>query len=240
MNARSLGVSVFFVSLMILGGCMSAWAVGDKTSWKEEVFLYGGSKLIVERSVVRKGRHEPFQRPTIGEQTLSFVLPATHQRVRWKDEYSKELGSANFLPMLLEVDKDMAYLVVSPMGCLSYNKWGRPNPPYVVFKYHLGDWLRIPLRELPARFKTPNLIISSPDDAAKKTGVSLITAEMVTRINNAPKAGGSEQPQYKTILREPLNLGSLGVSCEELVYYKGAWISPRDSIGRRMMDRMSK
>jgi hypothetical protein len=178
-------------------------ACADGTSWKEEVLLHDGTKLIVERSVVRKGRHEPFQRPTIGEQSLSFVLPTTHQRVRWEDAYSDDLGSANFLPMMLEADKDAAYLVTSPLGCLSYNKWGRPNPPYVVFKYQGGDWKRIALQELPVRFKTPNLVISSPDDAAKKAGGSLISAERVSQFNNAPVAAGSEQPQYKTILREP-------------------------------------
>lgn len=202
MSGRSVKAGLLCIAVMILGGGMSACA--DGTSWKEEVLLHDGSRVVVERSVVRKGRHEPFQRPTIGEQSLSFVLPATHQRVRWEDEYSEDLGSANFLPMMLEIDKDVAYLVASPLGCLSYNKWGRPNPPYVVFKFQGSDWKRIALQELPARFKTPNLIMSSPDDAAKKAGVNLIPAEMVSRINNAPVAAGSEQPQYKNILREPL------------------------------------
>lgn len=213
------------ISLIILGGGMSACA--DGTSWKEEVLLRDGSKIIVERSVVRKGRHEPFQRPTIGEQSLSFDLPTTHQRVRWKDEYSEDLGHANFLPMMLEIDKYVAYLVASPLGCLSYNKWGRPNPPYVVFKFQGGDWKRIALQELPAKFKTPNLIISSPDDAAKKAGVNLISAEMVSRINNTPVAAGAEQPQYKTILREPMKPGAL--DCPVMVRIKGGWESPGGS-----------
>ncbi len=213
------------ISLMILGGGMSACA--DGTSWKEEVLLHDGKKLIVERSVVRKGRHEPFQQPTIGEQSLSFDLPATHQRVRWKDEYSEDLGHANFLPMMLEIDKGVAYLVASPLGCLSYNKWGRPNPPYVVFKFQEGGWKRIALQELPTKFKTPNLIISSPDDAAKKAGVNPISAEMVSRINNAPVAAGAEQLQYKTILREPMKLGTL--DCPVMVRIKGGWESPGGS-----------
>ena len=190
-------------------------ACADGTSWKEEVLLHDGARIVVERSVVRKGRHEPFQRPTIGEQTLSFVLPTTHQRVRWKDEYSEDLGSANFLPMMLETDRDTAYLVVSPMGCLSYNKWGRPNPPYVVFKYQGGNWQRIALQKLPARFKTPNLIISLPDDAAKIEGGNLISAEAVSRINNAPVAGGTEQPHLKQIVWEPIKEGEGITSCPD-------------------------
>lgn len=190
------------ISLMILGGGMSACAMGG-TNWKEEVLLHDGSKILVERNLIRKGRHEPFQRPAIGEQRLSFTLPSTKRQVVWQDEYSEDLGSANFLPMMLEIDKDTAYLVVSPMGCLSYNKLGRPNPPYVVFKYQGKAWDRIALQELPARFKTPNLIISAPDDV-KQVGGNLISAETVKELNNRRGAAGDEQPQYRSILREPL------------------------------------
>ena len=100
-----------------------------------------------------------------------------------------------------------SYIVAEPRGCLSYNKWGRPNPPYVVFKSQGGDdWKRIPLQQLPTRFKTPNLVMASPDDAAKRAGGDLITAEMVDKINNrGPFSAAYPQPaQYKSILREPL------------------------------------
>ncbi len=177
-------------------------ACTDGTSWKEEVLLYDGSRLIVERSVVRKGRHEPFQRPPIGEENLSFKHPVTHERIRWKDEYGDDVGMSNFGLLMLEVDQKAAYIVAEPRGCPSYNKWGRPNPPYVVFKFQGGDWKRIALQELPTRFKTPNLIMSTPDDEAKQAGTDLITAEMVSRINT-PVAAWTMQPQYKTILREP-------------------------------------
>ena len=228
------------ISLMIMGGGMSACA--DGTSWKEEVLLHDGKKLIVERSVVRKGRHEPFQRPPIGEESLSFKHPVTHERIRWKDGYGDDVGMSNFGLMMLEVDQKAAYIVAEPRGCLSYNKWGRPNPPYVVFKSQGGDWKRITLKELPARFKTPNLVMASPDEEAKKAEGGLITAEMVDQINNKGpfSAAYPQPPQYKTILREPLKPGSVGVGCEELVFYKGAWVSPGDSIGRRVMDRISK
>ena len=225
---KGMMLRVVSIAVMVLGGGMSACAMSG-TNWKEEVLLHDGRKIIVERSLNRKGRHEPFQPPSIGEQSLSFVLPATHQRVRWNDEYSEDLGSANFLPMMLEIDKDAAYLVVLPMGCLSYNKWGRPNPPYVVFKHRNEKWHRIALQELPARFKTPNLIISSPDEAVKKTGLNLIPAETVSRINNAPVAAGSEQPHLKQILREPL--ASSQLCPPELTGFKAPYPIPPKSGG---------
>lgn len=181
-------------------------ACADGTSWKEEVLLHDGKKLIVERSVVRKGRSEPFQRPPIGEESLNFEHPVTHERIRWKDKYGDDVGMSNFGLMMLEIDQTAAYIVAEPRGCLSYNKWGRPNPPYVVFKSRGGDeWKRIPLQELPAQFKTPNLVMASPDDEAKRAGGKLITAEMVDRINKGTYSRDYPQPaQYKTILREPL------------------------------------
>ena len=118
------------ILLMILGGGMSACAMGG-TSWKEEVLLHDGQKIIVERSVERGGRHEIGQKPPYKEQSLVFTMPISNETITWEDHYSEDVGSANFLPMLLDISKGTPYLVVNPVGCLSYNKWGRPNPPYV-------------------------------------------------------------------------------------------------------------
>src|SRR3989344_7412751 len=90
------------------------------TSWKEEVLLHDGSKIIAERTVKRGGRHEIGQQPPIKEQSLTFTLPGTNQSVMWEDKFTKDIGGANFLQLLLEISKDAAYLVVYPMGCLSY------------------------------------------------------------------------------------------------------------------------
>lgn len=232
--------AVFLAAVLVasLTACAGSAGYGGATSWKEEVLLHDGSVIIVERSIVRKGRREPYQSPAIGGQTLSFTLPATKSRAIWEDEFSEDLGSANFLPMLLEIDRDTAYLVASPMGCLSYNKWGRPNPPYVVFKYQGKSWSRTSLQELPGRFETPNLIVSSPDDAVKKEGRSLITTEMVRKLNNLPVAVGSEQPQYRRIFREPIKGGL--TNCEKLVHYKCGWFGmrPDGTFNKDFADRM--
>lgn len=169
------------------------------TSWKEEVLLHNGQKIIVKRSVERGGRHETGQQPPIKEQSLAFALPVTNEDVTWKTMFSEDIGLADFKPILLDIVQGKAYIVTTPMGCLSYNKWGRPNPPYVLFKHEGKEWKRIPLQELPAEIKTPNLIISDPDNEAEKIGKNLIPAETIKRLN-----GELTQPEYKTILREPL------------------------------------
>ena len=203
------------------------------TSWKEEVLLHDGGRIIVERSVERGGRHEIGQQPPIKEESLAFTLPAINEHITWKNEFSKDVGFADFMPLLLDIYQGVSYVVTTPAGCLSYNKWGRPNPPYVIFKYQSKAWQRITIQELPAEIKTPNLIVGSPDNNVEKLGTSFVKAEAIQKINSSLR-----QPQYKTILRDPYP-GAAG-GCDEMVYYKGAWVGPGDSIGKRMMDRKSK
>ena len=224
----------------VLGACVSAVAGflgfgGD--SWKEEVLLHDGSKIIVERTVERGGRHEIGQKPPYKEQSLSFTLPGTDQVITWEDHYSQDLGQSNFLPMALDISGGTPYLVAYPMGCLSYNKWGRPNPPYVIFKYQDKEWKRIPLQELPAEIKTPNVIFSMPDIEVERIGKRFITAAKIKELIN-----NYEQPEYKTILREPVKQGTFGSSanCEERVLYKGYWILPNDPIAQKFIDQQTK
>ena len=207
------GTAALLILIVTLGTAMNACGfLEEGTSWEEEVLLHDGRKIVVQRSVKRGGRHEIGQKPPYKEQHLTLKMPDTNQKVTWGDEYSEDIGTANFLPMLLDVYKGIAYLVVSPMGCLSYNKWGRPNPPYVVFKYDGRTWQRIPLQKLPTELKTPNLIFSMPDIEMERAGTRFMTAEKIQKIISDYK-----QPEYKTILREPLSESSL---CPD-------WNSPR-------------
>lgn len=206
-------------------------------SWKEEVLLHDGSEVVVERWVKRGGRHEIGQLPPYKEQSLSFTLSDTGQTVKWEDRHSEDIGTANFLPMALEIVSNIPYFVVTPMGCLSYNKWGRPNPPYVIFKYVADQWIRISLQELPAEIQTPNLIVSAPDLEVEKIGKNPVPASEINRLVSRYRS-----PEMRSILRELLapRTDSGLVGCEELVYYMGAWVGPGDSIGKRMMDRSKK
>lgn len=233
---------LFLVSSLIVLVEMSACAVmgalplgGD--SWKEEVLLHDGNKIVVDRMVTRGGRHEVGQKPSFTEQRLSFTVPGNIHTIAWEDQASQDLGQANFLPMAVDISGGTPYLVVYPMGCLSYNKWGRPNPPYVTFRFHDKEWTRIPLHELPSEIRTPNLIVSMPDVVVEKFGKRFITGEMIKGV-----IADYPQPEFKTILREPVKLGTEGsaVNCLEMVFYKGAWVGPGDSIGKRMKDRESK
>jgi hypothetical protein len=156
------------------------------------------------------------QKPPYKEQSLRFTLPGTNQTITWEDHYSQDLGQANFLPMVLDISGGTPYLVAYPMGCLSYNKWGSPNPPYVIFKYQGKEWKRISLQELPAEIKTPNLIFSMPDIEVERIGKRFITAAKIKELID-----GYEQPEFKTILREPV--ASVGRQCGEMIRTNEGW-----------------
>lgn len=223
METGSMGIKnwTLAISLLIMGGGMSACAVGGSgTSWKEEVLLHDGSKIIVERSVERGGRHEIGQQSPIKKQSLDFILPNTNEGVTWKSQYSEDIGLADFQPLLLDMSKRTAYIVATLVGCLSYNKWGRPNPPYVVFKYDSKTWQRISLQELPTEIKTPNLIFSSPDNEVEKLGKRLVTVAMVQHANS-----DLTQPEYRTILREPLPKEKINEMCMIEIRTGDGWMS---------------
>jgi len=224
-------IAIFaLISVLSLNACAGLGG----TTWKEEVLLHDGSKLIVERSVTRGG-HGIAQQSIATEESLSFTLPGTNERVIWRDQFSPDLGSANFNLMMLEISQGTTYLVSSPMGCLSYNKWGRPNPPYVVFQYCDKAWSRIELQSLPREFTAPNLIISSPDAEAKQLGRGTINAETIKKLNT-----GFSQPEFRSILREQLAKDRIEQMCEERVLYKGLWILPNDPIARKFIDELKK
>jgi len=205
--------------LLMLGASMCACS----TSWKEEVLLHDGSKVIVERSQSYGGRHEIGQPSPIKEHTISFKLLNGGKAIKWTSEYSEDIGRANLNLLALHVLNGVPYIVATPNLCLSYNKWGRPNPPYVFFKHDGKEWQRITLQDLPVEFKTVNIDFGMPwdirDRRVKFDKGGLLTAETIRRHNEE-----SRQPEYKTILREALP--DAGGSCIKTDYYKGyGWLS---------------
>lgn len=233
----------FHVSTLIAVVGMSACAMVDALPfsvdrWKEEVLLHDGSKLVITRSQTYGGRHEVGQPSPIKEHTITFRLPSTGKTVSWTSEYDESLGRTNFHLLAVHVLNGTPYIVTEPNLCLSYNKWGRPNPPYVFFKYDGTAWQRIPLEAFPPELTTTNVVLGLSRqfvDAMVKQGV--VPSEHIQKQNSQ-----LPQPEYKTILRESMKPRSEGsaVNCPEMVFYKGAWVGPGDSIGKRMKDRESK
>ncbi len=210
-----LKLALLLLALIASSGANAGLFGFGGTTWQEEVLLHDGSKIIAGRTIVRGRGNRGF---TYQHQTISFAQPATGEKISWEDNFSQELGDSNFLPMLLDIDQGIAYLVAKPMGCLSYNKWGRPNPPYVVFKYQDKAWVRIPVSDLPVEINRPNLISSQPDTEVEKMGKRFIDAKTIQKFNSE-----FQQPHFRTILREPFSTAAEG--CFEMVPYgSGGWL----------------
>ncbi len=231
------------ISILTLGVSMSAEAGlfgSDDFNWKEEVLLHDGRKIIVKRSQSYGGRREPGQDPPIKEHVLTFPLPGSGKSVKWISEFSQDVGRANFNLLALHVLNDTPYIVGMPNLCLAYNKWGRPNPPYVLFRYDGAAWQRIALTELPREFAATNLIVDvrreeNIERAAAKLGY--VPVDAVRSDNQSLR-----QAELRSILREPVKRGTEGsaVNCEELIRYKGYWVMPNDPVARDMVDRKVK
>lgn len=207
-------------------------------SWKEEVLLHDGQKIIVERSQTYKGRSEPGRSAPIGEHIIRFSLPGGGKTITWTSEYGEDLGRTNFNLLALHVLNGIPYIVASPNLCLSYNKWGRPNPPYVFFRYDGKEWLRIILSEFPLEFKSINVIVNNSRllEIKKNTDrMGYVPLESIKEMNSSLR-----QPQYKTILREPLPKEQIEKMCMNMVPYKGSWVMPNDPIARKFIDAQQK
>lgn len=208
------------ICMAILGcgtsACATALRGGD--NWQEEALQYDGSKLVVERSQSYGGRSEIGQGAPISEYRLAFTLPGSHQIIEWESGYSEDVGRANLHPLALHVLNGTPYVITEPNLCLAYNKWGRPNPPYVIFKYDGQAWRRIAIEELPTQFKGMNLVNDTKGDAKRLVGASLVKPEEIKQFNRELK-----QPELKAILRSPLSKERVNQMCMVMVHYKCGW-----------------
>lgn len=126
---------------LALTGC-----AGGSRYWKEEVVLPDGRTLIVERAhrlgSPFDGELSDLNKPPLAIGfTIDIPLPQGG-KARW-------IGDRSLLPLAVGLKDGTAYLVASPRTCPDYDRWGRPVPPYVFFKYEHGAWQRIPVSEFP-------------------------------------------------------------------------------------------
>ncbi len=174
------------------------WGFGGKTmSWKEEVLLHDGQIIVVER-FYNLGSYPTLdsrERAAL-DQTVTFSLPGTKKAIVWTTDFRDAEPVPNSLNLLLlDVVKGVPYIATYPAGCIAYNKWKRPNPPYILFKYEGGEWKRISLAEFPAELTKNNVIVGRPPSNLLKP---------TYKVPDVQDRNHYLQPEHKTILRAPL------------------------------------
>jgi hypothetical protein len=207
----------------MMGASMSADAGlfgfgGHTMSWKEEVLLHDGQIIVAERFYNLGGYPaiESRERAALDE-TVTFSLPGTNKKITWKTDFRDSAPEQNSLNLILfDVVKGVPYIATYPAGCIAYNKWKRPNPPQILFKYENDQWKRITVAEFPAELIKANVIVGRP---ATKLLKSFYTIAEVNAENR-----DIHTPEYGTVLREAIK--NAGQGCPELVRIEGGWGSP--------------
>ena len=213
---------VLAVLLSAATGCMAMGSnnpLGLGASWKEEVLLHDGQKIIVERSQTFGGYPtiESQEREVLTEEWF-FPVPGTEKKVVWKVDFRLPPSGSRLMLVTLNFLKGTPYIATTPAGFISYNHWKRPNPPYVFLRYDGKDWRQIPLTEFPAEFKEANVVVGRPDQN-HRTG--LLTVETVKEENR------NLEPHLRQIIREPITKGDGPWRYPEMEYDgKGGWRSP--------------
>lgn len=230
----------FTLVIVVLVVCFAALPAdaGKLVSWKEEVLLHDGSKIIVKRwqkhdyppsyvGVLPDDMKDPkylaFLRDDwraslyyekissafISEQGINFQDPKTKTTIVWEDGTTKEIKNRSFNLVALHIKDGIPYLITEPANCAVYNKWGRPTSSYIIFKFEDRVWWKvIPISELPPDFKTVNLVISTAGDNEK----ILDNLCLVTVAKVKELNGWVKDEKYKTIVRNPF------VGCPEMFY----------------------
>jgi len=211
-------VVIIFLQSLFLSGC----ALGHSAWWKEEVLLHDGQTMMVDRSIYRGGRHELGQESPISEETLRFTPPGTRKSIHWKSEFDPNIGVAGLGLLAVDIVNGTPYIVTEPRLCIAYNKWGRPNPPYIFFKYKYdeGRWQQIALTNFPLEISKFNVVMSIQERKIKAEALAtgFITVDTIKKFNKQ-----LDQKEYQYILREPIPQRNFG--CPELVTNgKGRWL----------------
>jgi len=214
--------------LFILGLGMRACVITE-FAWKEKVLLHDGSKIIIKRENIYDAglRHEIGQGAPLAEQIIQFKIPNTSQSVTWKSSNRSFEQPESLNVLSLDFLNNVPYLATTTGDCLAYNRWGRPNPPYIFFKY-VGEWQRIPVEEFPEQFKI-NVLPGGITEQDKKKIVmdrkqyGFLRAETVAEINK--ESGRSKQ--FYSIIRTPFPVDRMSIvgGCMKMVRIKNGWAS---------------
>ena len=203
---------------------------GNSASWEEEVLLHDGRKIVVERSQ-RYGGYPTIdsrERMVLDEEWI-FENPDNRQKVTWKVNHRHPPEGETLMLMVLGFVKGTPYIASVPAGCIAYTHWGRPNPPYVLFRFDGQAWQRISLDEFPTELKEANVVVGGRNNPKDQAGTTLSVAKIKEQNYYL-------EPHLQQLAREPVKSAQTS-TCEEQVYYRGAWVGPGDSIGKRMMDK---
>jgi hypothetical protein len=190
----------------IVAGCLFLLvqpASARTFEWREEVALHDGGIIVVAwRAQFVPG--EPFGQMA-GAKSFKFNHPTTGQPIVW--ENAGKIGS-RLSPTMLDVDAGRLFLVTRGQSVADYSSLGCPTPPYFVFRYDAGTWVRVPLVDLPTRFWKANLLGFPGEDLIRESKGYLTATQVESRFDALRKRGDTEYfGRIDRRIRNPIGLG---------------------------------
>lgn len=157
-----------------LAGCASG------PSWKEEVVMFDGSRAVVERTVVLgnvmdQELSDVGHGPPVKGNTLRVPMSAGAWSAKWE--------AMGLNPQAVGIVGGTWFLSATPMLCGDYDKWGRPVPPYVFFKYADNSWQRITVDQFPSEIRSRNLTYAGSYDQRQAAATGFISANQARLLN---------------------------------------------------------
>jgi|GEM_PF-3993145 len=192
-GVKLLLVAVIFNTALTLAGC-----AGGGRYWREEVALPDGKAIIVERTDRLGGAFDGElsdigKLPSVKEHLLDIPLPQGG-KAHWA-------SGESLIPLAVGIKNGKAYLAASPRTCPDYDRWGRPIPPYVFFKFEDGTWKRISVEEFPEEITKANLLISTGTPSSVKL-IEQGTVDANTIVPRNKATGDGLQNIYRTGARD--------------------------------------
>ncbi len=180
---------------------------GHSAGWREEVLLNDGRKIVVERHQTYGGYPtiDSHERMLLDEE-WTFQNPDTRQTVTWRMNARTPPEGERLMLMILGFLKSTPYIATVPAGCVAYIHWGRPNPPYVLFKFDGKVWQRITLAEFPVEFKEANVVVGRPKPFNRSA---------VLEIKTILEENRDLEPHLRVLSREPVKVPQT-VECPDL------------------------
>ena len=206
-------------TLVVLIGVLLLVAVGvtacHRKSWREEVVLHDGRAMVVQRSQKLDGYPTIASRErSVIEEKWVFPFAGKAEPVVWTTGFCMPPKCGSLMLLRVDLVGGVPYIATRPAGCIAYNYWGRPNPPYVFFKYDDGKWRRIKIGEFPKELDTPNVVVGRPDPKHR----SGLLSESVIKEENRPLESYDGH-----ISRQPIKGGN--ISCGKMIYDgHGGWV----------------
>jgi len=185
-------IGAALLSMLVMTGCDAK----QTYRWKEEVLLHDGRVIVIERSV-KTGYvpREIGQSPPESDYTLTFK-GADGNDISWDG------GRGRFIPMILDFEAGVPYVVATGATGLVYGVEGCPRPPYFFFRWNAGEWQRVTYEEFPKAIRKANLSagLTYPSRDPMRERIArgeLVTKEDVIRLKRTADPDAKEVREDK-------------------------------------------